>query len=496
MHLLRSPHSRSTKGDTLKNLIKLSRATAVAAALLLAAPVANAAINATAAQTSMTQSVTASEAAPADVTATTEAPAPVLLGHQVPLELNESSTGWILVSTALVLMMTLPGLALFYGGMVRKKNVIATVTQSVAVTCVVTVLWFIVGYSLAFGTPTHPVLGISAASVNPFIGGFEAAFLHGVTPETAFRAVPSLPEMLWISFQLTFAIITPALITGAFAERIKLSGLMLFMSLWTVFIYAPICHQVWGGGFMGESGVLDFAGGTVVHVNSGVAGLVAALFLGRRKGYGTEEMPPNNLIFVLIGASLLFVGWIGFNAGSAGAADSLASTALLNTLIAACAAGLTWKIVEWIIRRKPSLLGILSGIVAGLVAITPAAGFVNPTGALIIGLIAGPVCYVFASWIKKLLGYDDSLDAFGIHGAGGFLGALLTGIFADPLINPAAAGASVWTQFTSLLFTIVWSGIGTFIILLICKYTTGLRVSEADEETGLDQALHGEALDH
>ncbi|MEM9966392.1 MAG: ammonium transporter [Asticcacaulis sp.] len=463
----------------------------------MAAPAANAAIDATVASAeAVVESAIAPEAAPVEAPAAEEAPAPALLGHQVPLELNEASTGWILISTALVLMMTLPGLALFYGGMVRKKNVIATVTQSVAVTCVVTVLWFVVGYSLAFGTPTGPVLGLPASTVNMFIGGFDAAFLNGVTPETAFNVVPALPEMLWISFQLTFAIITPALITGAFAERIKLSGLILFMSLWTVFVYAPICHQVWGGGFMGEEGVLDFAGGTVVHVNSGVAGLVAALFLGRRKGYGTEEMPPNNLIFVLIGASLLFVGWIGFNAGSAGAADSLAATALLNTMIAACAAGLTWKIVEWSIRRKPSLLGILSGMVAGLVAITPAAGFVNPTGALIIGLIAGPVCYIFSSWIKKLLGYDDSLDAFGIHGAGGFLGAILTGVFADPLINAAAEGASVWTQFTSLIFTIIWSGVGTFIILLICKYTTGLRVSEEDEEAGLDRALHGEAMDH
>lgn len=481
----------------MKTWLKLSRATAVAAALLMAAPAANAAIDATVASAeAVVESAIAPEAAPVEAPATEEAPAPALLGHQVPLELNEASTGWILISTALVLMMTLPGLALFYGGMVRKKNVIATVTQSVAVTCVVTVLWFVVGYSLAFGTPTGPVLGLPGELVNKFVGGFDVAFLNGVTPETAFNVVPALPEMLWISFQLTFAIITPALITGAFAERIKLSGLILFMSLWTVFVYAPICHQVWGGGFMGEEGVLDFAGGTVVHVNSGVAGLVAALFLGRRKGYGTEEMPPNNLIFVLIGASLLFVGWIGFNAGSAGAADSLAATALLNTMIAACAAGLTWKIVEWSIRRKPSLLGILSGMVAGLVAITPAAGFVNPTGALIIGLIAGPVCYIFSSWIKKLLGYDDSLDAFGIHGAGGFLGAILTGVFADPLINAAAEGASVWTQFTSLIFTIIWSGVGTFIILLICKYTTGLRVSEEDEEAGLDRALHGEAMDH
>ncbi|UDF02263.1 ammonium transporter [Asticcacaulis sp. AND118] len=439
-------------------------------------------------EAAVSESAAAPEATPV---AEAEAPAPALLAHQAPLEIDLASSSFVFLSTALVLMMTLPGLALFYGGMVRKKNVIATVTQSVAVSCVAGLLWYVVGYSISFGVGGD-LFGIPGETVNKFIGGFDTVLLKGVTKETAFSLAPGLPEMLWISYQMTFAIITPALITGAFAERIKLSGLLLFMALWSVFVYAPICHQVWGGGFMGGMGVLDFAGGAVVHVNSGVAGLVAALFLGRRKGYGTEEMAPNNLIFVMIGAALLFVGWIGFNAGSAWTPDGIGAAALLNTILAALAAALSWKLVEWTIRRKPSLLGILSGLVAGLVAITPAAGFVNPTGALIIGLIAGPVCYVFASWVKKLLGYDDSLDAFGIHGAGGALGAVLTGVFADPAINSLSEGANVMTQIMGLVYTILWSAIGTLIILVICKFTTGLRVSEADEEAGLDSALHDE----
>lgn len=465
----------------------------VAGTAMAAAPVA--AEVASEAAEAMSEAASAVEAAVAPE-AEAEAEAPVLLGHQAALELDGSASAFVFLSTALVLMMTLPGLALFYGGMVRKKNVIATVTQSVAVSCVAGLLWLVVGYSIAFGKVSAPLLGQSADFMNQFIGGFDVVMLKGVTSSTAFSAAPYLPEMLWIAYQMTFAIITPALITGAFAERIKLSGLLLFMALWSVFVYAPICHQVWGGGYLGTMGVLDFAGGAVVHVNSGVAGLVAALFLGRRKGYGTEEMPPNNLVFVMIGASLLFVGWIGFNAGSAWTPDGIAAAALLNTLVAAFASGITWKIVEWIVRRKPSLLGILSGIVAGLVAITPAAGFVNPMGALFIGLIAGPVCYFSAVWVKKILGYDDSLDAFGIHGAGGFLGAVLTAVFADASINSLAEGATVGKQLAGLGFTIVWSAVGTLIILVICKFTTGLRVSEADEEAGLDSSQHDEALHH
>ena len=393
----------------------------------------------------------------------------------------------ILVSTAMVLLMT-PALALFYGGMVRKKNVIATITQSVGVFAVVSLVWFIAGYSLAFGANGN-------AGLQPFIGSLDMLFLNGVSLQTANALLPGIPEFLFISFQMTFAIITPALVTGAFAERMKYSALLLFTALWSLLVYAPICHWVWGGGFLGSAGVLDFAGGAVVHVNSGVAGLVCAIVLGRRKGYGVEPILAHNPVLTMIGASLLLVGWIGFNAGSAGAANDLMGVALLNTLLAAAAAALTWKIVEYIEKKKVSLIGMLSGVVAGLVAITPAAGFVDPKGAVIIGLIAGPVCYASSVWIKKLLRYDDSLDAFGIHGAGGLIGALLTGVFASTAINSLSEGANIGAQALGLLWTIVYSAIGTLIILFVCKFTTGLRVSEAEETAGLDTSLHGEALE-
>ncbi|MDZ4113446.1 MAG: ammonium transporter [Brevundimonas sp.] len=420
--------------------------------------------------------------------------APALLSHQAPLELDGSATGWILTSTALVLLMTLPGLALFYGGMVRRKNVIATITQSLGVAAVVTLAWFAAGYSLSFGVG-QPIGAYSGDEVNSVIGSLEAAFLRGVTPETAHAVAPALPEYLWIAFQMTFAIITPALVTGAFAERLKYSGLLLFTGLWTLLVYAPICHWVWGGGFLGSAGVLDFAGGAVVHVNSGVAGLVCAVFLGARKGYGVSPILAHNPVLTMIGASLLLVGWIGFNAGSAWAADAIASVALLNTLLAAMAASLTWKIVEVIEKRKPSLIGVLSGLIAGLVAITPAAGFVDPMGAVIIGLIAGPVCYAASVWIKKLLRYDDSLDAFGIHGAGGVAGAILTGVFASSAVNAAGADADVMKQLWGLGVTAGWSAGVTFLILIVCKFTTGLRVSESQEDDGLDSHLHGEVLE-
>jgi len=420
--------------------------------------------------------------------------APALLAHQAPLELDGSASSWILTSTALVLLMTLPGLALFYGGMVRRKNVIATITQSVGVAAVVTLAWFAAGYSLSFGVG-QPIGAYSGDEVNSVIGGLQAAFLRGVTPETAYAAAPGLPEYLWIAFQMTFAIITPALVTGAFAERLKYSGLLLFTGLWTLLVYAPICHWVWGGGFLGSAGVLDFAGGAVVHVNSGVAGLVCAVFLGARRGYGVSPIVAHNPVLTMIGASLLLVGWIGFNAGSAWAADSIAAVALLNTLLAAMAASLTWKIVEVIEKRKPSLIGVLSGLVAGLVAITPAAGFVEPMGAVIIGLIAGPVCYAASVWIKKLLRYDDSLDAFGIHGAGGVAGAILTGVFASTAVNAAGADADVMKQLWGLGVTAGWSAGVTFLILIVCKFTTGLRVSEAQEDDGLDGHLHGEVME-
>ena len=417
-----------------------------------------------------------------------EEAAPTLLAHQAALELDAAGTSWLGTSTALVLLMTLPGLALFYGGMVRRKNVVATITQSVGVFAVVTLVWFIAGYSIAFSANPNEAL-------RPYVGGFDALFLNGVSLQTANSLLPGIPEFLFISFQMTFAIITPALVTGAFAERLKYSGLLLFTVLWSIFVYAPVAHWVWGGGFLGSAGVLDFAGGAVVHVNSGVAGLVCALFLGPRKGYGVDAMNAHNPVLTMIGASLLLVGWIGFNAGSAWAADGIAAVALLNTIVAAFAAALTWKIVEVIEKRKPSLIGILSGLVAGLVAITPAAGFVDPKGAVIIGLIAGPVCYASSVWLKKLLRYDDSLDAFGIHGAGGVLGALLTGVFATTAINSLSDGANIPTQALGLAWTIAWSAVVTFVILLICKFTTGLRVTDAQEAEGLDTTLHGEALE-
>lgn len=429
----------------------------------------------------------AASAAPID-------PAPALLAHQVPLELDGAGTAWLATSTALVLLMTLPGLALFYGGMVRRKNVIATITQSVGVFAVATLVWFIAGYTIAFGK-AGALAGYDADTVNQVIGSFDAIFLNGVGMETAHSLLPGIPEFVWISFQLTFAIITPALVTGAFAERLKYSGLLLFTALWSLLIYAPIAHWVWGGGFLGSAGVLDFAGGAVVHVNSGVAGLVCALFLGPRKGYGVEPITAHNPVLTMIGASLLLVGWIGFNAGSAGGANALAGVALINTILAAAAASISWKIIEVMEKKKPSLIGVLSGIVAGLVAITPAAGFVDPKGAVIIGLIAGPACYAASVWIKKLLRYDDSLDAFGIHGAGGLVGALLTGVFASTAINSLSEGATVMNQAIGLGWTIAYSAVGTFVILLICKFTTGLRVSAAGEEEGLDTHLHGEALE-
>ncbi|WP_292028678.1 ammonium transporter [Brevundimonas sp. UBA2416] len=414
------------------------------------------------------------------------AASPALLAHQAPLELNEASAAWILTSTALVLLMTLPGLALFYGGMVRRKNVLATIAHSTAAMAIVTVLWFIAGYSLSFGS--------SGEATNGFIGGLQAAFLNGVTPTTAHSLAPGLPEFLWIAYQLTFAIITPALIAGAFAERIKFSASILFFFLWHLIVYAPICHQVWGGGWMGSLGVLDFAGGAVVHVNAGVAGLVAALVLGPRHGHGRDNMAPHNLAYTAIGAGLLLVGWLGFNAGSAWAADGIAAVAAFNTLLAAAAAALAWTAVEWFDHKKPTLLGLLSGLVAGLVGVTPAAGLVDPKGAFIIGLVCGPACYAGAVWLKRALKYDDSLDAFGVHGVGGIVGALLTGVLATAAINPVAASANLLNQTIGLVAVIAWSAVGTFAILMICKFTTGLRVPKEEEIEGLDYTQHGETV--
>ena len=329
----------------------------------------------------------------------------------------------MLTSTALVLMMTIPGLALFYGGMVRKKNVLSTVMQSFAITCMISVLWLIVGYSLAF-TPGSTI-----------VGGLSRIFMAGLALDSVHDLAKTIPETVFMCFQLTFAIITPALIAGAFAERMKFSAMMWFMALWSLIVYAPIAHWVWGGGFLGDWGVLDFAGGTVVHINAGVAGLVCALVIGKRKGFGTENMAPHNLVYSVIGAALLWVGWFGFNAGSAVGASPNAGMAMAVTQFASAAAALAWMFAEWVTRGKPSVLGIISGAVAGLVAITPASGFVTPMGSLAIGIVAGLVCFWGATGLKKAMGYDDSLDAFGVHGIGGFVGAILTGVFAVEVIG-------------------------------------------------------------
>jgi Amt family ammonium transporter len=446
---------------------------------------ANAAANVVAAPSG--SAATASPATTAAPVAAPAAAAPTANSNANP---NSGDTAWMLTSVALVLMMTIPGLALFYGGMVRKKNVIATVAQSFAITAVVTIIWYVCTYSIAFGTNPD-------ANQNKYWGGLGNAMLKQVTMDKPYMiagAAVTIPEYVYMMFQMTFAIITPALICGAFAERFKFSALLLFTALWSIFVYAPIAHWVWGGGFLGGLGVLDFAGGTVVHINAGIAGLVCALVLGPRKGYGHDNMAPNNLVYTMIGASLLWVGWFGFNAGSAVGSNALAGAAMANTQIATAAAALAWMFAEWMVSKKPTMLGMASGAVAGLVAVTPASGFVNPNGALAIGVAAGIICYLSAVFLKRALKYDDSLDAFGVHGVGGFVGALLTGVFADASINSAGKVHSILTQLYGCIGTIVWSGVVTFLILMICKYTTGLKVSEEAEQEGLDMALHGEAL--
>jgi ammonium transporter, Amt family len=403
---------------------------------------------------------------------------------------NSGDTAWMLSATALVLMMTIPGVALFYGGMVRKKNVLATVMQSFAVTCLVTVLWTIVGYSIAFTEGT------------PFFGGFDRLLLNGMTIDSVNGLAQTIPESVYMCFQMTFAIITPALICGAVADRMKFSALLWFIGLWTVLVYAPIAHWVWGpGGFLNDAGILDFAGGTVVHVNSGVAGLVACLVVGKRRGYGSEPMAPHNLVFSVIGASLLWVGWFGFNAGSATAANGHAGMAMAVTQIATATAALSWMFVEWGIKGKPSVLGIISGAVAGLVAITPASGFVDPRGALIIGIAAGILCYWGATGLKNALGYDDSLDAFGVHGIGGATGAILTGVLAVSAVGGAGHSGlidgnarQVLIQLYGVAVTAVYDAIASLIILKLVDLTIGLRVDVDTEREGLDLAIHGEVV--
>ena len=406
------------------------------------------------------------------------------LAQEAKPKLDTGDTAWMLTSTAIVLMMTIPGVALFYGGMVRKKNVLATLAQSFAICCLVTVLWMILGYSLAFD------------KAGSFVGGLGHVMLSGIGVETLSGTIP---ESVFVIFQLTFAVITAALITGAVAERMKFSALMWFIGLWTLLVYSPIAYWVWGGGFLGDAGVLDFAGGTVVHINSGVAALVAVLVVGKRTGYGTEIFAPHNLVLTIIGASLLWVGWFGFNAGSAVAANGTAGMAMMVTQVAAAAAALTWMVCELIIIKKPTVLGIASGAVAGLVAITPASGFVDPRGALIIGIVAGLVCFWGAAWLKPKLGFDDSLDVFAVHGLGGIAGAILTGVFAVEAIGGTGGllegnGGQVLTQLYGIGVTIAYCAIVSFIILKVIDAVIGLRVDVDTEREGLDLPVHGESV--
>lgn len=408
--------------------------------------------------------------------------------------LNSGDTAWMLTSTALVLFMTIPGLSLFYAGMVRAKNVLSVMMQCFAITALMTVLWTLYGYSMAFDTA-----GMTKEAVNlyTFVGGLGKAFLNGVTRESL---TLTIPETVFMTYQMTFAIITPALIVGAFAERMKFSALLLFMTLWFTIVYAPIAHMVWSGNgaLMWDWGVLDFAGGTVVHINAGIAGLVACLVLGKRRGYPTTAMPPHNLNFTIMGAAMLWVGWFGFNAGSAVAADANAGMAMAVTQIATAMAALSWMFAEWLAHGKPSVLGIASGAVAGLVAITPASGTAGPMGALLIGLASGVICFLSATKLKRALGYDDSLDVFGVHCIGGIIGAILTGLCVDVslggkgLAEGMTIGSQLWVQTKGVLFTVVYSGILSFVILKIVDVVIGLRVKEEQETEGLDLALHDE----
>ena len=422
-------------------------------------------------------------------------------------KIDSGDTAWMLTSTALVLMMTIPGLALFYAGMVRKKNILATMMQSFMITCLITVTWMIAGYSLAFTNGSAYLGDFSRLFLNGLGAGWDKPFILGAGTDNA--QVQTVPETVFMMFQMTFAIITPGLIAGAFADRMKFSAMCVFMVAWSLLVYSPVAHWVWsatgflGAGVMGLPGAADFAGGTVVHINAGIAGLVCCLVLGKRVGYGHDNMAPYNLSLAVIGASLLWVGWFGFNAGSAVAANGRAGMAMAVTQIATAAAALAWTFAEWMHKGKPSVLGAISGAVAGLVAITPASGFVLPGPALIIGLVAGVVCFWSATSLKTLLGYDDSLDAFGVHGVGGIVGALLTGIFAygpftatkdAPLGVNIGGLAQFEAQVVAVLVTVVWSGVLTFIILKIVDAIVGLRVTEEEEREGLDVVLHGERL--
>ena len=416
-------------------------------------------------------------AAPVSAATTTAAPA-------APLKIDTGDTAWMIVATALVMLMTIPGLALFYGGLAKRKDALNTMAMSFVAFCIVSVLWVLYGYSFAFST-----------DVNGWIGKADKLFLKGITPNSIADLAKTIPEYIFIVFQLTFAAITVALASGAYIERMKFSGWLLFCVLWMSLVYVPVAHWVWGGGFLAQMGALDFAGGTVVHINAGIAALVGCLILGKRKD---KPILPGNLTLVVTGAGLLWFGWFGFNAGSAGAANGLAGAAFINTNTATAMAALAWMFVEWKHSGKPTVLGLASGAVGGLVAITPAAGFVNIGGALIIGLAAGVIPFYAVAVMKRKLGYDDTLDAFGIHGIGGMIGALLTGFLADPMINEAGKGLfygnpiQVWIQIKAIVVTAVYCAIMTGIIFLVIKATVGLRVDAEEEAVGLDESQHGE----
>lgn len=400
---------------------------------------------------------------------------------------NSGDTAWMLTSTALVLLMTIPGLALFYAGMVRKKNVLDTMAHSFVTTCLVTVLWVVIGYSLSF------------TGGDPYLGGLDRVLLHGMTylkdtgKVSVHELAPTIPESVFMMFQMTFAIITPALITGAFAERMKFSMMILFTLLWSLLVYVPVAHWVWApNGWLATRGLLDFAGGTVVHINAGISGLVAAIIVGQRTGYGRVQMAPHNLALTVIGASMLWVGWFGFNAGSAGAADGRAGMAMMVTQVATATAALSWMLVEWMRRGRPSVLGLVSGAVSGMVAITPASGFVGLEGAIVIGIVGGIACYLAATSLKAFFRYDDSLDVFGVHAVAGTIGILFTGLFAVKTIGGAEGNMAI--QAIGAVVVLVYAGGMTAIILTVLKIAFGLRVSPAEEDIGLDAIEHGESM--
>jgi len=447
------------------------------------APVEEAAVVETVEAVAAEAPVMAEEAAPAESAPAEEVAAPVP---------DKGDTTWMMVSTIIVIMMTIPGLALFYGGLVRTKNMLSVLTQVMAIFCLISILWAGYGYSLAFG---------DGGGLNWMIGDLSKMFLAGITADSTaatFSDGVVIPEFIFVGFQLTFAAITVALIIGGLAERVKFSALLVFGVLWFTFSYLPITHMVWAaGGYLFEHGALDFAGGTVVHINAGIAALVGAIVLGKRVGYGRDAMPPHSLPMTMIGASMLWVGWFGFNAGSNLEANGGTTLAFINTILAPAAAGMAWMLTEWMLRGKPSMLGVASGVVAGLVAVTPAAGLVGPMGSIVLGAVAGVIALWGVTGLQEMLGYDDSLDVFGIHGVAGIIGAIGTGIFVSPALGGVGVdgysmGSQVVTQATGVLITIVWSGVVSLVAFKLIDMTMGLRVSEEQEREGLDTASHGE----